>query len=339
MIDWTTISLPLLHTPIPSGSVVKLCPSGSIEWESPSRVSVTGSFSASVCVRSRGVLDDESGKCSILEISGNPSKFLQGHNVFGSDNLCLLVSLFVFDVCRRLYIPLTDFDKKSISSGEYSISRVDLTYSFSLPSRSDVRSFIRALDYKSRTRRGKGVLNGSTLYHGKHSRRWSFKFYCKGDEIQKHPLPTDLNFLDSVSSFADRLLRVELTLRSLELKKLGLSSGFSWLNFNPFSVWSDYLRRIDMTSQLVLPDDLSLNLRPAFAASYHRWKDGVDLRSIMKEPTFYRHRSFFLSLGIDISIPPDDVTDFSNVVPLIRYLEAKPVPVPSWAFGTSLIAC
>ena len=38
--------------------------------------------------------------------------------------------------------------------------------------------------------------------------------------------------------------------------------------------------------------------------------------------------------GVDISIPKSDVT--SNVVPLIRVLEAVPVGVPDWAEGTNM---
>ena len=48
----------------------------------------------------------------------------------------------------------------------------------------------------------------------------------------------------------------------------------------------------------------------------------------------YRHRGQLLKHGIDISIPKSDVT--TNIVPLIRVLEAIPVGVPDWAEGTSL---
>jgi len=94
-----------------------------------------------------------------------------------------------------------------------------------------------------------------------------------------------------------------------------------------------------MNAQLVLPDQVSLSLKPTLAATYHRWKDGADLRQIYSNSKFYNHRCKLKSYGIDISLPPSDLEVknlTSNVVPLIRYLEAKPIQAPSWAKAQGL---
>jgi II/X family phage/plasmid replication protein len=78
-------------------------------------------------------------------------------------------------------------------------------------------------------------------------------------------------------------------------------------------------------------------LRPTYAATYHRWKDGVDVRHFMSQSKFYLHRAELMKYGIDISVLPDDTTGISNVVPLIRVLEAKPVKNPDWAYSLKLV--
>ncbi|RRJ84719.1 hypothetical protein D0544_06350 [Aestuariirhabdus litorea] len=47
-------------------------------------------------------------------------------------------------------------------------------------------------------------------------------------------------------------------------------------------------------------------------------------------------RRSWLEHGFDIALRQESV-DRSNVVPLIRILEAQPVSVPSWAFDQQLV--
>jgi II/X family phage/plasmid replication protein len=65
--------------------VVKLDPDGQIEWQTSCRVQVEGTHEQGISVRSVG--GDGQGMATHLSLSGNPSKFLQGHNIFGSDDL------------------------------------------------------------------------------------------------------------------------------------------------------------------------------------------------------------------------------------------------------------
>ncbi|QIB67456.1 phage/plasmid replication domain-containing protein [Kineobactrum salinum] len=46
------------------------------------------------------------------------------------------------------------------------------------------------------------------------------------------------------------------------------------------------------------------------------WKEGVDVRPMMSKPTFYRHRSELLPLGIDIALPNEQVE--CEIIPLFR---------------------
>ncbi|WP_283159726.1 phage/plasmid replication protein, II/X family, partial [Xanthomonas axonopodis] len=77
---------------------------------------------------------------------------------------------------------------------------------------------------------GRGQLvKGSTLYFGQHSRRWSLKLYSKGQEIHArgHGQDAILNLPHAVA-WADRTLRAELTIRSMELKRMALDQVAAW---------------------------------------------------------------------------------------------------------------
>lgn len=90
MIDWITCTVHgVVHRPLSAGHVVALHADGAVEWTSTRRVSLPGSASATVQVRSGAAGPD--GMADELVFSGNPSKFLQGHNLYGSDDLPGLV--------------------------------------------------------------------------------------------------------------------------------------------------------------------------------------------------------------------------------------------------------
>ncbi|MCX5738736.1 MAG: phage/plasmid replication protein, II/X family, partial [Proteobacteria bacterium] len=79
-----------MHRPISGGALVAFDDAtGDVEWKATRRKSVEGSASSTVHIRSADV--DRDGLASSLQFSGNPSKFLQGHNLYGSDDLPGLV--------------------------------------------------------------------------------------------------------------------------------------------------------------------------------------------------------------------------------------------------------
>lgn len=91
MIDWLSFEVHgVLHRPISGGALVAFDDAtGNVEWKATRRKSVEGSASSTVHIRSADV--DGDGLAASLQFSGNPSKFLQGHNLYGSDDLPGLV--------------------------------------------------------------------------------------------------------------------------------------------------------------------------------------------------------------------------------------------------------
>ena len=159
------------------------------------------------------------------------------------------------------------------------------------------------------------------------------KFYSKGGELKAsgHQILSEFLQAKSFHDFASDKLRAELTLRTKELKKLGLDKGSDWGDNEPNKVFLEYMSRLEMTEQKQL-DTLIPILPGELRNTYLTWKEGYDVRSLMSKPTFYRHRKRLLEHGLDISIPSGNKPN--NVIPLMRIIEAIPADIPEWAQGT-----
>lgn len=341
MIDWLTLIAPLPHAaPICAGHVVSITADGEVQWQTAKRHTVEGSYSTGLQVRTCTHTAD---RCTHVEISGNPVKWFQGHNLWGTDDLSALVIETLHAVAAALSIPVDEVTATSWRGGEVQITRVDVTESFHLDNRAQVLTWLRSAEQTAHlSHRGRGQLvKGTTLYFGKNSRRWSLKVYAKGQEIEAKGHGQD-SILGNphARAWADRTLRAELTLRSLELKRLGLGTVTGWLPVDgvPFDVPAllhERLGGMTMTTKSHLSAEVLDTLRPALRTAVVAWESGADLRAMLTRPTFYRYRAELLPHGIDIAtLQPREAV--SNVVPLHRVLEAKPVCVPDWAVGTSL---
>lgn len=375
MIDWVSALVPLGHdTPINGGNVVSFDSDGNIEWSTEKRFSVEGSYGSTIQIRS----DHTEGYCSGIRFDGNPVKWFQGHNVWGSDDLLGLLAACLSqvllrvapsvlqsfhgntseDVARRCCAvePAKWRNNASELHGLTTeilpyiwcarLTRVDLTVMYDLGNQQRVLTWLRsAQESANMSHRGRGQFRGDTLYWGQNSRRWSLKFYPKGLELKAHKPKKGVvdhpNYLEGVTSFADRALRSEVTIRGLELIRLGLSSVQDWREGVAEKVYSGYLQGLEFSQNMKVtdtPPDLE-KLPARLIGPVQLWHSGHDLRTMYPRATWYRYRKEILALsGLDVALPPPIPSPDkpSNVVPLITYLHAKPMQVPDWAKGTDL---
>ncbi len=340
MIDWLSMIVPLAHpSPIFGGHVTSSNADSEVEWKAVKRRSVLGSFDSSLQVRTCNTPEP----CTHVEISGNPVKFFQGHNLFGTHDLPSLARATVESLLGRSDFVLspTRYDLGQWAAGNIRLTRVDVTESFHLNSLAEVLALIRSAEQTAHlSHRGRGQLvKGSTLYFGKRSRRLSLKLYAKGQEVRAKGHGNDMVLTnDHAMEFADRSLRVELTLRTMELKRRGLDYVRDWSTSSGVGLavtdelLADVLRGMTMTTTATLADDVLASLPSSIQMAFQTWSAGVDLRSMLPRRTFYRYRSLLLPHGVDIATAvPREV---STVVPLHRVLEAKVAGIPDWARGT-----
>lgn len=372
MIDWVSVSIPIGHEkPINGGNVVSIDSDGNVEWTTEKRLSVEGSYGSTIQIRS----EHHGFYCSHIRMDGNFVKFFQGHNVWGTDDLVGLITsclhLVLLSVAPDLLDKLCPFSVKSWQSapaeftervrichddadyGNWLVSfvwcsrltRVDLTEMYDVGTQERALTWLRAAQDSANLKyRGKGNFKGETLYFGEKSRRWSLKFYAKGKELKAHKPKKGVidhpNYLAGVTDFADRALRSELTLRGMELDRLGLSGVQDWKDGVSETVYNSYLSGLEFSQNMKfthsLPDLEKLPSR--LIGPVKLWHSGDDLRVLYSRATWYRYKKEILEVsGIDISLPPPVLSESSsNVVPLIRIIEAVPMSVPAWAKGTEL---
>jgi len=253
VLDWALVNFPVCHDPIYSGEVISLHSDGTEDWRSLKRTQATGSYEKRISLKSDG--GDGEGRATHLWVNGNPSKFLQGHNVFGSDNaISLLYDVFCILVKQYDLHPTLE-EIHRVKTGDYPLKMFDVNYSFSLPCRADVLAFIRALEFKAKTRHGRPSMKGGTLYFGKNSKRWALKFYCKAEEIltKNGKLPLELEGR-GIEDWVEDKLRIELRLLKKELEELDIKKVKDLDNKTLKELFNQYLRKIDMNEQIKLTD-------------------------------------------------------------------------------------
>ena len=331
MIDWLTCRIGVhLPAPIADGWTLKIDRDGGEVLRVPHRLSVLGSFESAVAVRA--VVTDE------LELSGNVSKFVQGHNLYGSDDPIAVLWEALQRLVPVLGAPLAEIGLRSMAdlAARTTISRVDCTYMLKFDAPGDVLSFLRGAEATGRVpRRGRGVLKGSTLVYGhaagKRFTRWQLVLYSKGQEIADNPLPQFMMSDVEVVSFANCCLRVEVRLGRNELRERGLRCLADWSRATCSVMWREKVQMLSFNETVV--DELAdmATLPNHLRGTYAQWKLGHDLRKSMTKAKFYRHRRLIEGVtGVDIAIAPA-APSTPNVVPIKRVLEARLVDRPEWA--------
>jgi len=282
----------------------------------------------------------------VLKMSGNPVKFLQGHNVFGPgmNQVEEVLQAFV----RSLPVPLRPKDADVDGLPVRHSTRFDINVMVDLGSHSIVHDWLDHAERESTTAHkyhvqgfggeahGDGLVGGKTVVWGPKSKRWSMKAYCKFCELQKHP-PADLGLYKMAREFVEAQLRIELTLRRPEIKKLEGDELYQSLGPTESLVW-EFMERINfsvMEGRLV---DARHGLKPAVENVLTLWLAGYDMKHHLPRRTFYDYRRRVLDeVGVDISLSPYDGKVIEKAKFDLSYLKAhevKEIPkhLQKWLF-------
>jgi hypothetical protein len=186
-----------------------------------------------------------------------------------------------------------------------------------------VHEWLKNAAASTRSRHGRALVSGDTVYWGKNSRRWSLKAYCKFCELDVHRPP---EFYDELKAFTEPLLRMELTLRRPELVKLGtVDHSLVWEFFEKvvIGVPNEKLTEMDRrVEEYGLP-------RPA-ATALLLWLDGRDPARGVPRRTFYRWRRAILDeVGVDISLDRNaELPTLERLGFDVEYLRTREVKKP-----------
>ncbi len=344
MIDWISAEVACKYTGvITGGEVLTIDADGTIEWSKERGLSVDGSHSSKMVVRAP---DSSVNAGCVFSISGNPVKFLQGHNLFGSDDMRVLVARTMEVIADRLGLVPSENNRASWWNGFFMLSRVDVTRSYDLGSPDRVRDWLASAAQVAHSRyQPAGNKYAGTLYVGQNSRRVSLKIYDKLAEIQKagHRLPDTLpkEWYHLLTEWASGKLRCEATFRAMWLKDNNRAVGAAWSPGIAERLLDERLGGLEMSDTMKLTDEYTGELPGKLALVYEAWRNGRDLKSMYSERHFYRLRSQLLPFGIDIAHvrPREVVTENQYIMgaPLKSFLQpGGGAPVPGWALDTPM---
>jgi II/X family phage/plasmid replication protein len=373
MIDWITAKIPFnFEEPINGGKVVNIDSNGVLTATKDRWFPVVGSNESKVQVLTS--IDKTLGMS--LHVSGNPSKFLQGHNLFGSGDLVGLCGVFFCELADRLKHKISDSEYYDWTQGNYSLSRVDVNGMFSRGSRSAVRELCDniAAPKLDLRRVGGGVNDCCTVYVKERSRRrrnpearrqaprWEGRIYGKADELRLKNiprnadewealkdkswggnLPEDLLFRDDLCTWADDKVRVERQLNRKFLDEHDLNHGYNWRipnqppDYQARILLEDLLLKIRYFNGSSIDVDLVATLPKKLLAPLQLWRDGNDLRQLFPDSTFKRFRRLFLEL-LDLDILEPVKNEGGRSISASEPWSLVPEPIPAFALGTSLVA-
>lgn len=351
MIDWLWMRIPLRAAhKVKTGCVIAFDAKGEQEWMTEKWLETRGSYDGKMAVRRTqfdATTDVPEPTC--LDISGSPAKFMQGHNIFGTDDIRGLGVATAARVMQLLDLEPTAFELERIMDGMFQLCRVDINYMYSCGSLGNVKGWLRAAEMGGYLAgRGKGLMNqGTVRWPEKKSRHWNLKAYAKGQEIEapKHQLPHELRGRGLEEYAADKL-RIELQMNARYLRSYGREEtstansigGYAllcnWHRDSPRRIFNEHLARLQLSGQMTLASEEIEGLPTRLRTAYLAWKAGDDLRNALPRMTFFRYRKQLLPYGVDIAVKVAD--PLANVVPLVRTIEATPADVPTWAIGTEL---
>jgi II/X family phage/plasmid replication protein len=216
MLDWFTGLVGYDGAALKLNRFMEVTPEGEIRSSFERRMPVKSSFETNVLVgRSssteamRKASDKYILECAdtVLEISGNPVKWFQGHNAYGVSVSQL--SSVILDFVRALPEGMRPPDADSPLWPAVHRSRVDTTVMVGLDSHNIVHEWLQVAGSTTRSAHGRPMVSGDTVYWGAGSRRWRMKAYCKFCELEAHR-PKDVRLFSLLKDATREQLRLEL---------------------------------------------------------------------------------------------------------------------------------
>lgn len=351
MIDYITALIECdLPEPVFGGRVIStvLGPDGEVhERTTLKRLGLEGSHSSHIHVRS---VDGRT-----IEFKGNFAKWLQGHNLYGTDNLPDLLRRSVNLVFDRYFPDFPRPTDRQIMDAQ--LSRVDVTYMYHLPSAEDVESWLQAIAAKSTIAyrgRGKTIGNGDTITwgieKGKRHSPWALVVYNKWKELLAHgspdpdgqrgeripALPEPFRNAE-VYEWLRKCVRLELRLMGQELKRISLHGDKKHVltsehkSLRYVRNWRESAARLcfaQKTGRMFVGDtavevEEMIYVKPRVRAEYRSWLCGDDLRNGRSLATWKRLRTEIKqAYGVDISLEPPKEGDDAHL------LDLRGIPAP-----------
>jgi hypothetical protein len=280
-----------------------------------------------------------------IHIVCNPLKVLQGHNVFGTNNLRALASEIIVRVLDHLNVTYTDSDVAAWVAGEFDILAVDITNRYRLPENVTVfdirRHMIRNMAierYRPAAQRyGVGVRfnaassYGAWLIYDKHKEMKDKRTHAFPVLAAVHDDQAD-NVWNLLTSTVKSSVRVELKLGKAYLKQHGLNRGSAWTALTANEVYDRELAALRLERHKpmsVLRDSINAVTNNTYRRTLTLWARGDNLKELYSRASLDSHRKVIIkACGIDIErdVPTVDPLPISELLDVRNRLNG----VPKW---------
>ncbi|VVE37383.1 hypothetical protein PPN31114_03977 [Pandoraea pneumonica] len=311
MIDLVNITFPFRHKPFGNERV-------KVAEKTRPKTPESKRFSTTVSLHPNGVpitvTSLENG--AAINICSSPLTPLQGHNVFGSDNVRVLCSTLICAVLNALQLEYTERQRVAWRAGKFTLGAFDITYRFGLPEGVTLKQILEhirlTLPWEFRpavSSQGVGIRfevprrNAAFLLYDKaqkltDQRTRSLKYLravVGDDDVEK--------ILAGLNAAALNSVRVELKLDKKYLAQHKLNRGSAWTVEKVREVFWEETAHLRLESYVPLRqlrnkiDGVGKHLHYILEL----WAREADLRAICPASTFDRHRSAIRkATGIDI---------------------------------------
>lgn len=273
-------------------------------------------YEKEVIGESNGVISVVSENNNELRITGSPLMFLQGQNVFGTNNLKALVHQVALDTARQLGIKPTKADIQSWKKGLFSVIRLDVTYNFLIPSRESVVDWLTEAGSSVGTGKQRVDLIRSsssqlveTIMVGKSSCFNSVKFYDKYRQLlSKKGMLKIANtnpVMGQLLANTRQLLRCEIRFNRNYLVKHKLTQGKDLTPAVLRKIFFDKLKAVHLGTGAILPKAEVDNLTKSERLVYKLWLQGGSIKELvlngeLSESTIARLNQKLKPFGINI---------------------------------------
>ncbi|MFM0205700.1 phage/plasmid replication protein, II/X family [Paraburkholderia fungorum] len=312
MIDLLDLLVYIKHKPF-GNTRVKEFENGSDDKKNQySKTVILNSCGSPVHVISLNDRDAVSIRCS-------PLKVLQGHNMFGSNNVCAIASSIICGTLDCLNIPYAQEQREAWSAGEFTIRAIDITHRFKL---SDGLTSFDICSHLLRTSPMKlckpqwldqGI--GVRLCTENSGLKWLL--YDKEQELLdkrtkafpylKAVVGSDArNIWRSLVEIAASTIRAELKLSKTYLKRHHLTNGRMWTAKRAQEIYLSELNALSMDAPISINRAVARVRSRPLLTTLLLWSNGHDLHAILPKSTFNSHRQAIVkqaSIDIEKHIP------------------------------------
>lgn len=181
-----------------------------------------------------------------LTIDGSYVKWLTGQNIVGTTNLIGLCLLTFERACARVGVSPTKEEIDAIKNGDFELLRLD--YAVHCDAGSEEKAIFLQRQIKKHWAFSRKYYSHykyiETLYVGQSSGRRTFKSYLKGRDVKAKGGLDDVEFGGFLEKVSKRLVRLELTWRSMYLAETNSSTDPQLMLRSPLAWKGNVARKL-----------------------------------------------------------------------------------------------